>query len=210
MSTFQLLGLKVPTTRICNCYSFSFLRHQSDFSAAEETQVKPKCISILNKQYETDSITNVTPRVLGKIGENLHNKKYHPLNLIRKRIENFFYGNFITRSGNPLFSVYDNINPVVTLYQNFDSLLVPSDHVSRSTSDSYYVNKQNMLRAHTSAHQEDLIKMGLDAFLVVGDVYRRDEIDSSHYPVFHQMEGVRLFNELEVSFYETLSLIVLL
>ena len=35
--------------------------------------------------------------------------------------------------------------------------------------------------------------MGLDNFLVVGDVYRRDSIDSSHYPVFHQMEGVRLF-----------------
>ena len=35
--------------------------------------------------------------------------------------------------------------------------------------------------------------MGLDNFIVFGDVYRRDEIDSSHYPVFHQAEGVRLF-----------------
>ena len=50
-----------------------------------------------------------------------------------------------------------------------------------------------MLRAHTSAHQTELISMGLDNFLVVGDVYRRDAVDSSHYPVFHQMEGVRLF-----------------
>ena len=75
-----------------------------------------------------------------------------------------------------------------------------------------------MLRAHTSAHQAgkailtvifqcsyldqpkcmfpliaELIKNGLDNFLVVGDVYRRDTIDQSHYPVFHQMEGVRLF-----------------
>ncbi len=47
-----------------------------------------------------------------------------------------------------------------------------------------------MLRAHTSAHQSNLMKMGLDHFLVVGDVYRRDEIDKSHYPVFHQMEGI--------------------
>ena len=37
--------------------------------------------------------------------------------------------------------------------------------------------------------------MGLDNFLVVGDVYRRDAVDSSHYPVFHQMEGVRLFEQ---------------
>ena len=31
------------------------------------------------------------------------------------------------------------------------------------------------------------------AFLCSGDVYRRDEVDSSHYPIFHQMEGVRLY-----------------
>ncbi|XP_013886784.1 phenylalanine--tRNA ligase, mitochondrial, partial [Austrofundulus limnaeus] len=50
-----------------------------------------------------------------------------------------------------------------------------------------------MLRAHTSAHQVELVRSGLDAFLLAGDVYRRDEIDSTHYPVFHQVEGVRLF-----------------
>lgn len=55
-----------------------------------------------------------------------------------------------------------------------------------------------MLRAHTSAHQVELVRSGLDAFLLAGDVYRRDEIDASHYPVFHQMEGVRLFTNHEV------------
>jgi len=83
----------------------------------------------------------------------------------------------------------------VTLEQNFDNLLVPKDHVSRKKSDSYYVDSGHMLRAHTSAHQSDLIKMGLDNFLVVGDVYRRDEIDATHYPVFHQVEGVRLIDQ---------------
>ena len=98
---------------------------------------------------------------------------------------------------------------------------MPPDHVSRSRSDSYYLDQATMLRAHTSAHQvrcmpspgptwltpgltwhltppdhlthtwqADLLAAGHAAFLVVGDVYRRDEIDSSHYPVFHQMEGV--------------------
>lgn len=56
-----------------------------------------------------------------------------------------------------------------------------------------------MLRAHTSAHQRELVRAGLDAFLVAGDVYRRDEIDASHYPVFHQMEGVRLFSHHQVA-----------
>jgi phenylalanyl-tRNA synthetase alpha chain len=88
---------------------------------------------------------------------------------------------------------------VVTTWQNFDSLLIPADHPSRKKGDNYYLNQTHMLRAHTSAHQWDLLHAGLNAFLVVGDVYRRDQIDSQHYPVFHQLEGVRLFSKHEVS-----------
>jgi len=56
-----------------------------------------------------------------------------------------------------------------------------------------------MLRAHTTCHTCDIISAGLDRFLTVGDVYRRDEIDRTHYPVFHQMDGTRLFSAEEVS-----------
>lgn len=76
---------------------------------------------------------------------------------------------------------------------NFDDLLFPDDHVGRSPTDTYYLNPQTVLRTHTSAHQSGLFAAHERAFLVTGDVYRRDEIDSSHYPVFHQMEGARLF-----------------
>ena len=76
--------------------------------------------------------------------------------------------------------------------------LVAKDHVTRSKNDNYYINRTTMLRAHTSAHQRDFIRMGCNQFLVTGDVYRRDEIDSSHYPIFHQMEGVRLFSREEL------------
>ena len=174
------------------------MRQMSSISSSQD---KPKTFEIMGETYLTDEWTNLTPRVLTKLGYNLHNRKYHPLNLIRQRIVNFFYSNFSNRYGNPLFAVFDNINPVVSPYQNFDSLLTAKDHPSRSKSDTYYINSQCLLRSHTSAHQEELIKMGFDAFLVVGDVYRRDEIDSSHYPVFHQMEGVRLLGENEVPCY---------
>jgi phenylalanyl-tRNA synthetase alpha chain len=56
-----------------------------------------------------------------------------------------------------------------------------------------------MLRGHTSAHQASLLQNGYDTFLCAGDVYRRDETDASHYPVFHQMEGVRVFPDLTPS-----------
>lgn len=40
--------------------------------------------------------------------------------------------------------------------------------------------------------QAELLKQGHTAFLVTGDVYRRDTVDATHYPVFHQMEAVRI------------------
>eukprot|EP01023_Acetabularia_acetabulum_P011997 TRINITY_DN15590_c1_g1_i5.p1 TRINITY_DN15590_c1_g1~~TRINITY_DN15590_c1_g1_i5.p1 ORF type:complete len:264 (-),score=32.89 TRINITY_DN15590_c1_g1_i5:357-1148(-) len=44
-----------------------------------------------------------------------------------------------------------------------------------------------------------MIRSGETKFLITGDVYRRDDIDPTHYPVFHQMEGVRLFEEGEIN-----------
>jgi len=158
----------------------------------------PETININNKSYIRDNRTNISPKILSHVGRNLHLIPEHPLNLIKGKIVNYMYKKYRGNRGNPQFSLIDQMDPVVSLQQNFDSLLVPKDHVSRSPSDSYYVNQEYMLRAHTSAHQTDLIKMGLDAFLAIGDVYRRDEIDKTHYPVFHQVEGVRLLDRLDI------------
>ena len=49
-----------------------------------------------------------------------------------------------------------------------------------------------MLRTHTSAHEVETFKRGANKWLLTADVYRRDEIDASHYPVFHQMEGANV------------------
>ena len=171
----------------------------SSCGTSGSTKGQPQMIDILGKPYATDEWTNVTPSIISKVGFNLHNRKYHPINLIRQRIVNYFYKRFENHVGNPMFAVFDSISPVVTVQQNFDSLLVPANHISRSKSDTYYINKDELLRAHTSAHQDELIRMGFDAFLAVGDVYRRDEIDRSHYPIFHQMDGVRLITKDQVS-----------
>jgi phenylalanyl-tRNA synthetase alpha chain len=82
----------------------------------------------------------------------------------------------------------------VSVEQNFDSLGFPADHPGRSKTDTYYVNKNNVLRTHTSAHQVDMFRAKKSlGFLISADVYRRDAIDRSHYPAFHQMEGARLW-----------------
>ncbi|KAG7213785.1 hypothetical protein KM043_003005 [Ampulex compressa] len=155
-------------------------------------------LELLGQKYSTDEWTNVTANIVSKLGKNLHVQQYHPLSHIRRRIVDHFYRNFHNRIGNPIFSVYENICPIVSVAQNFDSLLVPRDHPSRSKTDCYYVNKDTLLRAHTTAHQAELISMGLNNFIVIGDVYRRDEINGTHYPVFHQADAVRLCTVDEV------------
>jgi len=160
------------------------------FSFVAETA--PKEVNVLNNHYIADDFTNVTDRILSHLKRNLHLQKNHPLNLVHQRIVNYFYKTFINARKNPIFSVYDNLPPVVTINQNFDSLLIPKDHVSRSKSDCYYVNRDHLLRAHMTAHQSELLLAGLNNFLMAGDVYRRDEIDRTHYPVFHQLDAVRL------------------
>lgn len=113
------------------------------------------------------------------------------------RIESFFQKN-ADALGKQQFQVFDDLPPIVTVEQNFDQLLIPPDHVSRQPSDTYYVDAERLLRCHTSAHQTTLLRQRSDPFLACGDVYRRDEVDSTHYPVFHQMEGVRVLSEEEV------------
>ena len=164
------------------------------------SRIEDGTVQIKDKVFQRDHMTNVTPKILSHLDRNLHLQKQHPLCLTKQNIVNYMYAKYshhrgTSHRGLPVFSVHEQISPVVTLEQNFDNLLVPKDHVSRKKSDSYYVDSGHMLRAHTSAHQSDLIKMGLDNFLVVGDVYRRDEIDATHYPVFHQVEGVRLIDQ---------------
>ncbi|KAF7406270.1 hypothetical protein HZH68_005639 [Vespula germanica] len=169
-----------------------------NFSTIVNVNKSPNELELLGQKYLIDEWTNITPQIISKLGRNLHVTQYHPLSLVRQRVIDYFYKNYRNRTGNPLFSVFDNLNPIVTVAQNFDSLLVPKDHPSRTKNDCYYINHDILLRAHTTAHQADLISMGLNNFLVIGDVYRRDEIDSTHYPVFHQIDAVRICTREEI------------
>jgi len=111
-------------------------------------------------------------------------------------IHSYWNSRSATSGNSRSFTLFEDLPPVVTTTQNFDQLRIPVDHVSRQKTDTYYLNPETVLRCHTSAHQVDLLPRHEHEgqFLVTGDVYRRDEIDASHYPVFHQMEGVRLFD----------------
>ena len=160
------------------------------FTKLLSTKPVENVIELNNNKYESDDFSNLTPKISSYLGKNIHLQKNHPLNLIKQRITNYFYKQYANPKGTPLFSVYDNLSPIVSTKQNFDSLLIPENHPSRAKSDCYYVNREYLLRAHCTAHQVDLLLSGLDNFLIIGDVYRRDEIDSTHFPVFHQVSAM--------------------
>lgn len=110
-------------------------------------------IEIAGHKYIVDNWTNVTPKITSYIGRNIYLQKNHPLSIVRQKIVNYFYKTYTNSKGNPIFSIYDSLKPIVSVQQNFDDLLIPKDHVSRSKSDCYYVNEDYLLRAHMTAHQ---------------------------------------------------------
>lgn len=138
---------------------------------------------------ENEPTNNVPDAIFSKLGMQLHRRGDNPIGILKNAIYDYFDANY---SGK--FAKFDDLSPIVSVKENFDDVLVPADHVSRSYNDTYYVDAETVLRCHTSAHQAELLRIGHSHFLVTGDVFRRDSIDSTHYPVFHQMEGVRVLS----------------
>lgn len=147
-------------------------------------------IQINDKPHQVDNWFNVSRNILSLVSRKLHLQTDHPVAITRKIIESVF--------PEPTFQYHNNFDPVVSTYQNFDSLNIPPNHPSRGPSDTYYINKYALLRTHTSAHQADLFRAGVSGYLISADVYRRDEIDRSHYPVFHQTEGARVWDRTKL------------
>ena len=75
-------------------------------------------------------------------------------------------------------------------YHNFEALNIPYDHPSRRMMDTFYFSDNQLLRTHTSNVEiRELKKQGAPARLIaLGRVYRRD-FDTTHTPMFHQVEG---------------------
>ncbi|KAG8685632.1 hypothetical protein FRC09_014621, partial [Ceratobasidium sp. 395] len=138
---------------------------------------------IEGKTYPRDDWSNVTPAILSKVPRQLHLQNGHPISTLRSLIESHFSE----------FAHLNSISPIVTTKQNFDDLGFGPDHPGRNKTDTYYINEKTVLRTHTSAHEVDVFQAGERRWLLTADVYRRDEIDRSHYPVFHQMEGARVW-----------------
>lgn len=80
-------------------------------------------------------------------------------------------------------------------WYNFDALNFGPDHPARQMQDTFYIDQANLvLRTHTSPVQvRSLLENGVPLYIACpGKVYRSDELDATHTPVFHQCEGLAI------------------
>lgn len=107
----------------------------------------------------------------------------HPLSLTLAEIERIFLEMGFTIEEGP---------EVELDYYNFEALNIPKDHPARGEQDTFYINDNVVLRTQTSPvqmrtmeKQEPPIKM-----ISPGKVYRSDDVDATHSPIFYQIEGL--------------------
>lgn len=81
---------------------------------------------------------------------------------------------------------------IETVENNFDALNSPENHPSRDLSDTFYLNDNILLRTHTSPVQIRAMKeLGAPLRIVsAGRTFRFDDVDDTHSPMFHQLEGL--------------------
>lgn len=90
---------------------------------------------------------------------------------------------------------------IETEYYNFEALNMPQYHPARDEQDSFYLEDGHLLRTQTSPVQIRIMEKTLPPIRIIapGRCYRRDAIDASHFPVFHQVEGLAVDGDITFS-----------
>lgn len=118
----------------------------------------------------------------GKVTELGHK---HPMTQVIDEVKNIFIGMGYEIAEGP---------EVETAYYNFEALNIPKDHPARDEQDTFYINGVGdfLLRTQTSPMQVRVMENRKPPIRIIapGRVYRSDEVDATHSPIFHQLEGL--------------------
>ena len=117
---------------------------------------------------------------------------YHLITQLRRRIEDVFVG-----MG---YEIFDG-REVDTIENNFDALNTPEAHPSRDPRDTFYLSDDAVLRTHTSPSQIRGMKAHEPPVYIasLGRTYRRDTIDATHTPIFHQVEALAVDRDITLA-----------
>ncbi|MDR1664271.1 MAG: phenylalanine--tRNA ligase subunit alpha [Clostridiales bacterium] len=107
----------------------------------------------------------------------------HPIASVQDKLTDLFIGLGFTVAEGP---------HIESEYYNFEALNTPADHPSRDEQDTLYITDRIVLRTQTSPVQVRTMESMKPPIRIVapGKVFRADEIDATHTPVFHQIEGL--------------------
>ena len=107
----------------------------------------------------------------------------HPNTIALEEVERIFIG-----MG---YEVVEGPEVEYDLY-NFEKLNIPADHPAKDEQDTFYINKDIVLRTQTSPVQARVMEQGKLPIRMIapGRVFRSDEVDATHSPSFHQIEGL--------------------
>ena len=136
-----------------------------------------------NEESAGEPMNNITQGIQAKISRALYKIPEHPLCIVKEKVFEYFED----------LARIEIESPYVPIEYNFDRLRVPQDHHSRDPSDTYYKDDETCLSTHMTCYLYPLgqSKTGDShlKYITCGDVYRKDAIDPTHYPVFHQMDA---------------------
>jgi phenylalanyl-tRNA synthetase alpha chain len=107
----------------------------------------------------------------------------HPMNIVLDDLKDIFIGMGYEIAEGP---------EVEKDYYNFEALNIPENHPAKDEQDTFYINKEIVLRTQTSPVQVRVMENQKPPIRILapGRVYRSDEVDATHSPVFHQVEGL--------------------
>ncbi|MGI6703556.1 MAG: phenylalanine--tRNA ligase subunit alpha [Clostridia bacterium] len=116
-------------------------------------------------------------------GKRFARGKRHPLTKTLDEIKSIFLGLGFTVVEGP---------EVELAYYNFTALNIPENHPARDVQDTFYITEDIVLRTHTSPDEPRVMEKTKPPIrvLIPGRVYRADDVDATHSPVFHQIEGL--------------------
>jgi phenylalanyl-tRNA synthetase alpha chain len=131
----------------------------------------------LQQQLANETLDVTEPRELLRVGVP------HPCTMVLNEVLDCFIG-----MG---FEVVEG--PQVELdHYNFELLNIPKNHPARDAQDTFYIDENIVLRTHTSPVQARTMLTRKPPIRIIcpGRVFRADEVDATHSPVFHQIEGL--------------------
>ena len=128
-------------------------------------------------QMKKEEIDVSLPAKKNKVGHR------HPNSIAMEEVERIFVGMGYEVVEGP---------EIETDYYNFEALNIPADHPAKDEQDTFYINKEFLLRTQTSGTQVHVMEEGKLPIRMIapGRVYRSDEVDATHSPSFHQIEGL--------------------